>query len=61
MNSRIGTAGPTYFSLGISQVCDHLENMNVCKSVRPSVMHPRIMRELADSVAKPLSMILEKS
>jgi len=27
----------------------------------PSEMHPRILREWADAVTKPLSMILEKS
>jgi len=43
------------------QVRDYLRNLNIHTSMEPDEIHPRVLRKLADAVAKLLSMIFERS
>ncbi|KFP91782.1 hypothetical protein N311_11332, partial [Apaloderma vittatum] len=47
--------------VGTDQVREHRENLKVHKSVGPDEIHPRVLKELAAEVARPLVIVFKKS
>ncbi|KFP77499.1 RNA-directed DNA polymerase from mobile element jockey, partial [Apaloderma vittatum] len=43
------------------QVREHLENLKVHKSMGLDEIHPRVLKELAAEVARPLAIVFERS
>ncbi|KFP83210.1 hypothetical protein N311_09775, partial [Apaloderma vittatum] len=43
------------------EVREHLGNLKVHKSMGPDEIHPRVLKELAAEVARPLVIIFERS
>ncbi|KFV06962.1 hypothetical protein N339_04053, partial [Pterocles gutturalis] len=41
------------------QVRDHVKNLKVHKSTGPDKIHPRVLRQLVDEVAKPLTITFQ--
>ncbi|KFW63497.1 hypothetical protein AS28_01361, partial [Pygoscelis adeliae] len=48
-------------TVGEHQVQDHLRHVKVHKFMGPDEIHPRVLKERVDEVAKPLPTMFEKS
>ena len=43
------------------QLKEHLNKLEIHRSMRPDGVHPPVLRDLADVIARPLSIIFERS
>ncbi|KFV57082.1 hypothetical protein N328_12766, partial [Gavia stellata] len=48
-------------TVGVDKVRDHLRNLKLHESMGSDEIYLQVLRELVDEVAKPLSIIFEKS
>jgi len=46
---------------GIGQVREHVNKLDVLMSIRPGRLHPWVLRELADVIVRPLSIVFKWS
>ena len=59
--SRWGPGGKFPPTVRAEQVQDHLMRLDEYRSVGPDSVHPRVLKDLAEVVAEPLSIVFEKS
>ena len=49
------------FNFSTEEVQEKLQHLNIYKSTAPDMLHPRILRELEDKLARPLTHIFNNS
>ena len=49
------------FNFSTEEVQEKLQHLNVNKSIRPNMLHPRILRALEDKLARPHTHIFNNS